>query len=161
MRFPQREALVVDHQHYTYSELSGLAARIALLIAQNDQDPHPPLAAILAHRSITAYAGVLGILGAGRGYVPLNPKYPVLRTSSMLQAAGCNVVVVGRECHATLTNLLSTINQPLTVILPDVPSTDGFSKIFPRHSFFACPGNSPCDFQLQSSGAATDIAYLL
>ena len=161
MRFPQREALVVDHQHYTYSELSGLAARIALLIAQNDQDPHHPLAAILAHRSTTAYAGVLGILGAGRGYVPLNPKYPVLRTSSMLQAAGCNVVVVGRECHATLTNLLSTINQPLTVILPDVPSTDQFCKTFPQHSFFSCPGNSPSDFQLHSGAAATDIAYLL
>jgi acyl-CoA synthetase (AMP-forming)/AMP-acid ligase II len=75
-RFPSREALVVDGEHLSYLALQRLADKIASSILQHEQDVLP-LVALLAHRSKTAYASILGILGAGKGYVPLNPKYPV------------------------------------------------------------------------------------
>jgi non-ribosomal peptide synthetase component F len=68
-RFPERPALYVGERHYTCRELGAAAAELAATIL--DRDPgHVPLIAVLAHRSLTAYAGVLGAHCAGRGYVP-------------------------------------------------------------------------------------------
>jgi len=65
-RFAVREALVVDDKSLSYGELRGRAAAIARTILDRELESFP-LAAILASRSDTAYAGVLGILGAGKG----------------------------------------------------------------------------------------------
>src|SRR5215831_18367172 len=91
-RFPSREALVVDGERLSYFALQGLAAKIASAILRHQQDASP-LAALLAHRSKTAYASVLGILGAGKGYVPLNPKFPTERTRRMLALSECKLLI--------------------------------------------------------------------
>src|ERR1700745_1551688 len=91
-RFPSREALVVDGECLSYLALQRLAGKIASAIQQHDEDAYP-LVALLAHRSKTAYAGILGILCAGKGYVPLNPKFPIERTRSMLTLSGCGMLV--------------------------------------------------------------------
>src|SRR6266705_1647882 len=82
-RFASREALVVNDKTLSYRELRSRSAAIARTILDRELESFP-LAAILASRSETAYAGVLGILGSGKGYVPLNPKFPVDRTRKML-----------------------------------------------------------------------------
>src|SRR6266404_6403345 len=74
-RFPSRDALVVDNTNLSYCEPRKRAAAIAKTILDHAGDLSP-LVAVLASRSATAYTSVLGILGAGRGYVPLNPKFP-------------------------------------------------------------------------------------
>lgn len=117
--YPARPALELGEQRFTYEELWTRAAKIAYSLNAH-VDPGVPLAALLANRSITAYSGVLGILTSGRGYVPLNPKFPVERTLSMLSASGCKAVVVGSECLDTAKALLSGIKEPLVWILPDV-----------------------------------------
>jgi len=118
-RFPDRTALVVDGESLTYSSLRRLAGRIASAIAENGHT-RSPLVAVWAHRSQTAYAGILGSLGAGKGYVPLNPKFPLERTCRMLALAGCTVLIVGRECLGQLSGLLGSADFPLTLILPEV-----------------------------------------
>src|SRR5215470_8744366 len=75
-RFPCRDALVVDNTNLSYRELRDRAGAIGQTILDQESDSFP-LAGVLASRSATAYASVLGILGAGKGYVPLNPKFPV------------------------------------------------------------------------------------
>src|ERR1700751_1514785 len=78
-RFPDRTALVVAGESLTYSSLRRLAGRIRSAILENE-DTRSPFVAVLAHWSQTAYAGILGSLGAGKAYVPLNPKFPLGRT---------------------------------------------------------------------------------
>src|ERR1700746_3366700 len=95
-RFPSREALVVDGKCLSYLALQRLAGKIASAILQHEHDTFP-LVALLAHRSKTAYASILGILSAGKGYVPLNPKFPLERTRSMLDLSGCRMLIVGKE----------------------------------------------------------------
>src|SRR5438552_16140701 len=103
--FPSREALVVDGERLSYLALQALAAKIASAILQHDHDTSP-LVALLAHRSKTAYASILGILGAGKGYVPLNPKFPVERTRRMLDLSGCGMLIAGTEGFQHLPKLL-------------------------------------------------------
>ena len=52
---------------------------------------------MFASRSVDAFAGILGILLRGHGYVPLNPRFPALRNRDMLERARCRVLLVDPE----------------------------------------------------------------
>lgn len=160
-RFASRDAVVVDDMNLSYRELRDRAADIAKTILDQEPDLFP-LAAMLASRSAIAYASVLGILGAGKGYVPLNPKFPVERTRKMLMTSGCRVLVVGREAQGQLSRLLPEINRALTVILPDCTDATELRVAFPRHRFvssgqMSCGKGFAFDIEVDSSA----IAYLL
>jgi amino acid adenylation domain-containing protein len=160
-RFPSREALVVDGERLSYIALQGLAAKIASAILRHQHDASS-LVALLAHRNKTAYASVLGILGAGKGYVPLNPKFPIERTRRMLDLSGCGMLIVGTEGFQHLPKLLIDANRPLTVILPDLIDAGGLSSDFPQHRFLSSkemPDDG--DFSFRPEVSPSGIAYLL
>ena len=106
-RYPERPALKVDGRVYTYQELHTESRRIAGTIRAKDPSPTNLRAAFLAYRSATAYAAVLGILGAGKGYVPLHPGFPLARTQRMLELSGVDVLIVGDEAMETLREPIS------------------------------------------------------
>ena len=133
-RFPARPALYVEGEIYTYQELGAVAAELAATIIDVDHGQYP-LVAVLAHRSLRAYAGVLGAHCAGKGYVPLNPKFPVDRLVNMLCQSRCEVLVVGREGHSALEGMLSQIDRPLTVICPDLEEETGIAARHAPHRF--------------------------
>lgn len=128
--FPERPALVVSRQAFTYAQLRQRGAEIARTILERDEDGYP-LIAVLAGRSLTAYAGIIGTLMTGKGYVPLNPKFPVERTRRMLEASGCSILIIGSECLEGLPHLLQSLNRRLTVLLPDVEDSGNLSVDFP------------------------------
>jgi amino acid adenylation domain-containing protein len=115
---PGNRSLELGEQSLSYEQLWNYAGRITACL-QDTLDPSEKVVAVLAHRSVGAYGGILGVLGSGRGYVPLNPKFPLERTLAMLKASGCKTMVVGRECADTLASLLPRLNEPLTLIFPD------------------------------------------
>jgi len=160
-RFASREALVVNDKTLSYRELRARTAAIARTILDRELESFP-LAAILASRSETAYAGVLGILGSGKGYVPLNPKFPVDRTRKMLVLSGSRVLVVGREALGQLPSLLPETDRTLTVILPDLDDAADLCAAFPRHRFVSSrqmSAGAGFAFDIQVDSGA--VAYLL
>lgn len=132
--FPDRIALVVNGEGYTYHALQAEASRIARAIAALEPEPYP-LAAVFAHRSVTAYASILGILASGKGYVPLNPKFPVERTRRMLSLSGCKMLIVGKEAIPQLAELIAASDRSLTLLLPDVAESGGLPALYPKHRF--------------------------
>src|SRR5437868_2622920 len=74
--YPERLALEVAGTSLTYRALHQAASSIAASISLHTPNGGPPLSAIFSARSTTAYAGILGALLAGHGYVPLNPAFP-------------------------------------------------------------------------------------
>ena len=115
---PASKALELGELSLSYEQLWNYAGRVTACL-KNTLYPSEKVVAVLADRSIGAYGGILGVLGAGRGYVPLNPKFPLERTLIMLRASGCKTIVVGQECAATLGSLLPHLEEPLTLIIPD------------------------------------------
>lgn len=115
---PGRSALELGEQSLSYEELWNYAGRITTCLKET-LDYSEKVVAVLADRSVGAYGGILGVLASGRGYVPLNPTFPLERTLVMLRASGCKTVVVSRECAATLASLLPRVDKPLTLIIPD------------------------------------------
>src|ERR1700733_11419296 len=117
---PDRPALELGDDSFTYEQLWNYAGKITARLNQT-LAPQEGVVAIMASRSLAAYGGILGILGSGRGYCPLNPKFPLDRTLVMLKASGCRTLIVGQECATVLDSLLPHLNevQPLTIIIPD------------------------------------------
>lgn len=159
-RFPARPALFVDGEHLTYRDLQCDAGRIASMILRHQQVSFP-LAAVWAYRSRTAYTGVLGVLTAGKGYVPLNPRFPIERTRSMLVLSGCDVLVVGGECLGALPNLLTDMDRPLTVILPEATDAGHLVAAYPQHHFVLAGQVQDADMCSLPEVRPTATAYLL
>jgi amino acid adenylation domain-containing protein len=116
--YPQNVALELGEQRLTYRELWDKAAKITHALDDSLGDSSP-VVAILASRSVTAYSGIIGILASGRGYVPLNPKFPAERSLAMLNASHCAALVVGAECADMAKALLEKLGRPMIVLTPD------------------------------------------
>lgn len=160
-RYADRPAVVVDREVLSYAELSKLVSALAGAI-RNYEDEKSPLAALLAHRSVMAYAGILGILAAGKGYVPLNPKFPVERSRSMLNLSGCSLLIVGSECVSLLPEFLLGVHRNLVVIVPDLTGANNLPADFPRHRFVFSNEVSRCSDPLEATEVEPSaVAYLL
>src|ERR1700757_3029118 len=108
--FPDRPALEVGGVVLSYRELRKKATSLAATLMRNTFSDGPPLTAVFAHRSATAFAGVLASLFHGQGYVPLNRTFPPDRTRTMLRRAGCRALIVDSGSDAQLEQVLDGIN---------------------------------------------------
>ena len=136
-KYPGRPALEVDGQRFTYKQLRERACALAVTLQKHQPNPDPPLTAVLAHRSVTAFSGILGALLRGTGYVPLNPNFPVERTALMLERSGCGSIIVGEEAIRTLEAVLSRLNRSLLVVLPANKDLAKLRAKFPTHTFLS------------------------
>ena len=133
-RFPHRPALLVNGQEITYQALRRRVAQIAAAISQFEFEQYP-LGAILASRDITAYSGILATLASGKGYVPLNPKFPVERNRRMLARSGARVLIVNNRSLPQLSKLLADFESPLTIIAPESDDLSDLAASLPQHRF--------------------------
>jgi amino acid adenylation domain-containing protein len=159
-RFPERSALVVNSETMTYATLRSAVYRIANAISATEPEPYA-LAAVFASRSMTAYSGVLGILASGKGYVPLNPKFPVERSRKMLVLSGCRVLIVGKEAFPQLTQLLGGVETSLTVILPGTQDIGNLASLYPMHRFLISTEMRNASPVATPNVAPDSVAYLL
>lgn len=97
---PDRTALHVDGRGWSYDELAARALAVSDAVRRHGGGG--PFVGLHAHRSIGAYAGVLGILHAGRAYVPLNPHLPMDRLATIAGLADLELIVsdAAREASA-------------------------------------------------------------
>src|SRR5437764_379822 len=160
-RFPSRGAIEVAGRELSYEQLAQRAKRLAATIQENGGDTAIPLTGIFGYRSETAYAGVLGALMAGHGYVPLNRTFPVQRTRSMLQRSMCRSVVVDQGSEPQLTALLSGIEPPLLLLLPDRSDVRELATKFPEHRVFGADDLLPAEAWHAVDVPDDSIAYLL
>lgn len=160
-RFPARPALFVDGGYFTYDSLGKIVRRLAATVLELDHNQHP-LVAVLAHRSLTAYASVLAIHSTGKGYVPLNPKMPVERLVKMLRQSECELLTAGREALQILEVLLHRVERRLTILLPDLADETNLSCAFPHHRFITADRMSHGSHDLAIPCVNPDaVAYLL
>jgi len=159
-RSPANKALWVNAGEYSYSELADIAAGIASAVHSAELSPGG-FVGILAHRSLPAFAGILGSLMSGRGYVPLNPKFPGERGVIMLERAGVEAVVLDCEQLDTFGPVLHAMPTSLLVVCLGNANTAQLRQNFPKHRFIQAHPQSPATSMLVPSVKSDDIAYLL
>lgn len=85
-----RPALQIGSEVLSYQELQELQERANSTLGQFLGQK---LIAILAHREIEAYAGILAVIQSGRTYVPISPKDPPARVAKKLEQIGCTTII--------------------------------------------------------------------
>jgi amino acid adenylation domain-containing protein len=156
---PGHPALELGELSLTYEQLWNYSGRVTACLNAT-LDPSEKVVGVLADRSIAAYGGILGVLGAGRGYVPLNPKFPLERTLLMLHASACKTLVVGKECAPTLKSLLPRLERPFALIIPDSGWEPDDNELSTHHVIPARLLSNiadPCEPMVEGN----DTAYLL
>ena len=133
-RFPDRPALEVEGREHTYAELLDRARAIAATLQARAPADGPPLTAVFAYRNVTAFAGLLGALLRGHGYVPLNRTFPIERTRVMLGASGCRAIVCDEASAQQFDEATAGIGEPLLVLLPDLDDVAEIAARLPRHT---------------------------
>ncbi|MGH8013539.1 MAG: AMP-binding protein [Candidatus Binataceae bacterium] len=159
--FPLRPALRVQGNTLTYAALREMASRIAATLQLDASNSDSPLSAVFAYRSPVAFAGVLGSLLAGKGYVPLNRTFPLERTLAMLQRCECRSVVADAESFPQLESRLARIQTSLLIVLPETANTGELRQRWPRHRFVGAAEMAQAKDWREPTVAPDAIAYLL
>jgi amino acid adenylation domain-containing protein len=160
-RYPHHVALEVGSTTITYQTLYDTARSLAATILGNLPKTDPALTAVLAYRSPTAYAGILGSLMAGHGYVPLNPTFPPERTSAMLRRSDCRSLIVDASGESQLEQVLHHVTEPTLVVLPECPDVGEHRARWPQHRFVGAGGLDDASAAELPRSSSNAIAYLL
>jgi amino acid adenylation domain-containing protein len=114
-------AVAAEHgaASWTYAELNDRADRLARALVDVGEaggGPEAPVA-VWADRGLDFLAAVVGILKAGRAYLPLDPRQPAPRLLRMLEQGRCRLVLAGEEhldaCRAAMAGLPGLSVLPL------------------------------------------------
>ncbi len=158
--FPDRPALDFGSLSYSYAELKEHACGIASTL--RDRAPaNPALTAIYAQRSLSAFAGVLGALIRGHGYVPLGPNFPTARSRAMLERSGARAIVVDKASEATLAELLKGIGESMVLLFPEHDTAGELSAAYAGHEVYCRDDFSDSDSVEPVHVADDDLAYIL
>ena len=136
---PHSIAVVFGEEQLTYRELNTRANQLAHNLRRLGIGPEV-LVGLCVNRSLDMVIGLLGILKAGGGYVPLDPTYPVDRLRFMLEETSTKVVVT----H--------------TALLPRLPPTSSHVLCLDRDrtSIAKEPTHNPC-----SRVTTENVAYVI
>jgi amino acid adenylation domain-containing protein len=95
-RYPQRLAVVTTESQFTYTELNQVANRIARAILAHLGEGEMPVA-LLFEQGAFIIAAILGVLKAGKIYVPLDPTDPYTRMESMLEDSQAKLLLTNTK----------------------------------------------------------------
>ncbi|HXC43858.1 MAG TPA: amino acid adenylation domain-containing protein, partial [Candidatus Dormibacteraeota bacterium] len=85
-RSPQATAVAFEEEELSYGELNARANQLGWYLRERGVGPDV-LVGIFLERSVEMLVGLLGILKAGGGYLPLDPNFPAERLRYMLEDA--------------------------------------------------------------------------
>ncbi|BBH45218.1 non-ribosomal peptide synthetase [Pseudomonas sp. KU43P] len=100
-RNPRATALIAEDGSLDYGQLNGLANAWAQLLIDRGVGPED-LVGLCSERGLAMVVGLLAILKAGAGYVPLDPHYPRQRLQDILDDSAVKLVLATHEAAQPL-----------------------------------------------------------
>src|SRR3989337_270563 len=91
-KYPNRIAVKTRNHTLTYDALNKGANRVARAILAQRGDGNEPIA-LLLENDASMIAGILGVLKAGKIYVPLDPSLPSARLAYILEDSQAALVL--------------------------------------------------------------------
>ncbi len=91
--YPGKTAVVFKGKSLTYKELDEKSNKLAHTLRASGVIENTPVG-IVADKSIEIITGILAILKAGGGYVPLDPDYPLQRMNYIICDSGCRIILI-------------------------------------------------------------------
>ncbi|CAM5497757.1 D-alanine--D-alanyl carrier protein ligase [Streptomyces californicus] len=97
---PGKTAAIMGERRIAYAELNAHANRIARTLLARGLAAEDPVA-VVTERNLDWMASVLAVFKAGGVYVPIEPHFPADRIGTVLDRAGCTLVLTepGKHRH--------------------------------------------------------------
>lgn len=115
-----RLAIMTQSQQLTYEELNRWANRVARTILAQRGEGAEPIALLFEH-GIPAIVALLGVLKAGKSYVPLDASYPLARITHILEDSQAGLLVTNDQNRAMASEL---IQDPISLLNIDDMDAD-------------------------------------
>jgi amino acid adenylation domain-containing protein len=161
LRAPDHPAVEVDGATLSYRDLELRARSIAATLERYTPPGGSPIAAVFSYRTPSAFAGVLGALLSGLGYVALNRRFPPLRNRVMLETADARALIVDRESSNQLAEMLEGFPHSLLLLLPDIDDVRDIAGDFPTHTVLGRSDMRSADEWTEPPFDPAAIAYLI
>lgn len=159
-RHAGRPALRAAGATHDYADLRNRAASIAATLGRHDPAGDPQLTAVFSGSSVVEFGGLLGILMAGRGYVPLDHTLSIAQSRSRLQGAGCKTIVADASSARRLPQLLGNPTGDALLVLPDLEDCGELRQALPGCRVLAAGEMEPADSWSPIAIDPAEIAYL-
>lgn len=163
LKYPARPALRIGERVWAYRQLR--ASSDALSAAMQSARLSGENVGVLCRKSLSAYAGLLGIMGSGNTYVPLNPSFPVERLLAIAAEAELAAIIVDPSSLEKGTELLARRSRSMIVLLPEVAEVPAGLRRTGHHSIATAERLQPVSGGLGRAGGgapeAAATAYLL
>lgn len=103
---PDKVAFAGDGCVLTYAQINRAANRIAHDLLST-ADPGDAPVALYLDQGASLIAAILGVLKAGKCYVPLDPENPVQRSRRLVEGGGCRLIVTDAAHHERARELVA------------------------------------------------------
>ncbi|AMS12797.1 non-ribosomal peptide synthetase [Pseudomonas chlororaphis] len=140
-RTPEALAVKAGEQSLTYRVLNERANQLAHYLCQQGVGPDSRVA-ICVERGLEMVVGLLAILKAGGGYVPLDPAYPLERIAYMLEDSA-PVVVLAQGATRELLGDAPVIDLDRPVWLDQPLDNPVIAELTPRHLVYVIYTSGP------------------
>ncbi|WP_241395213.1 amino acid adenylation domain-containing protein [Clostridium beijerinckii] len=90
---PDNIAVTFEDSKLTYKELNEKSNKVAACLREKGVK-HGTIVGIMVNRSLEMIIGIIGILKAGGGYLPIDPETPKDRVKYMLEDSKANILLV-------------------------------------------------------------------
>ncbi|WP_260449781.1 non-ribosomal peptide synthetase, partial [Listeria innocua] len=104
--YPEKTAVVFGDKSWSYSELNRRGNQVAHRLVALGIEPGEAVG-IVAERSLSMIAGLIGIIKAGAVYVPIDPKLPENRMKYLIEDASIKTIVTTEKTMVPL----DSVNQ--------------------------------------------------
>ena len=95
-RYPDRLAVKTRNHQLSYAALNKVANRVARALLAQRGEGAESIALLLEHDA-SMIAAILGVLKAGKVYVPLDPSFPYARNAYILEDSQAGLIVTNNE----------------------------------------------------------------
>jgi amino acid adenylation domain-containing protein len=131
-QFPHHIAVKDDRNAFTYQALNEAANQLAHAILARRGPAVETIAFLIEHSALQSVA-ILGILKAGKIYVPIDPAFPENRITQMLEDSQATTLITNQEnlalAHSLAQDRLLVLN--LESLPADLPTTNPALSIDP------------------------------
>lgn len=104
---PNKCAIEFANDSLSYAELDQYANQVAHALIARGVRPGD-LVALYLKKSPRLYGAMLGILKAGAGYVPIDPRFPLERIRAILEDSGARAVITEQPLAETIAGAVTT-----------------------------------------------------
>lgn len=110
-RNPDKIAVHARGDRLTYAELDAWANRIANALLEQSGERQEPVG-ILLPQGASAVAAILGVLKAGKFYVPLDPLFPEARLAHTCAWVGAQVIATDSQSFPLARSVVDRSREP-------------------------------------------------